>query len=52
MAFDAGLAERLRELFAGLPDVRERRMFGGLALISSTAYPIPREYYLTANLRF
>lgn len=26
--------------------------FGGLALISSTAYPIPREYYLTANLRF
>lgn len=33
MAFDAGLAERLRELFAGLPDVRERRMFGGLALM-------------------
>ncbi|HMW50472.1 MAG TPA: TonB-dependent receptor [Rhodocyclaceae bacterium] len=26
--------------------------FGGLALISSSAYPVPREYYLTANLRF
>lgn len=33
MAFDAGLAERLRDLFAGLPDVSERRMFGGLALM-------------------
>ena len=31
MAFDEGLAERLREAFAGMTDVGERRMFGGLA---------------------
>ena len=33
VAFDEGLAERIREQFAGAPDVVERRMFGGLAFM-------------------
>ncbi len=33
MAYDVGLAERLRELLAGEPEVREKRMFGGLAFL-------------------
>ena len=33
MAFDEGLAERIRALFDGAPDVTERRMFGGLAVM-------------------
>jgi hypothetical protein len=33
MAYDADLAERLRELLAGRPDVTEKRMFGGLAFM-------------------
>jgi len=33
MAFDEGLAERIREEFGDAPDVVERRMFGGLAFM-------------------
>ncbi|MBI5450088.1 MAG: TfoX/Sxy family protein [Gammaproteobacteria bacterium] len=33
MAYDEGLAERLRDVFAGRHDVTERRMFGGLAFM-------------------
>ena len=33
MAYDEGLANRIRELIAGDPDVTERRMFGGLAFL-------------------
>jgi len=33
MAFDEGLAERLRDLVGDDPDLRERRMFGGLAFM-------------------
>lgn len=33
MAFDAGLAERVRALLAARDDVRERKMFGGLGFI-------------------
>ena len=33
MAYDEDLADRLRELTAGHPDVSERRMFGGLAFL-------------------
>jgi len=33
MAYDAGLAERVRDLFGGAPDVVERKMFGGLAFM-------------------
>jgi TfoX/Sxy family transcriptional regulator of competence genes len=33
MAFDEGLAERLREQFGGRHDVAEKRMFGGLAFM-------------------
>lgn len=35
MPFDAGLAERLREIFAERADVTERRMFGGIAFLVS-----------------
>lgn len=34
MAFDAGLAERLREILGSSPDISEKRMFGGLAFLS------------------
>jgi TfoX/Sxy family transcriptional regulator of competence genes len=33
MAYDEDLANRIRELIAGEPDVTERRMFGGLAFL-------------------
>ena len=33
MAFDAGLAERIREALAETPNVTERKMFGGLAFM-------------------
>ena len=33
MAYDADLAERIRELLAGEPDVTEKAMFGGLAFL-------------------
>lgn len=34
MAYDEDLANRLRELIAGDPDVTEKRMFGGLAFLA------------------
>lgn len=33
MAYDEDLANRIRELIAGAPDVTEKRMFGGLAFL-------------------
>lgn len=33
MAYDEALAERVREVLAGEPDLVERRMFGGLAMM-------------------
>ncbi len=33
MAYDEGLAQRLRELFADRSDVVEKKMFGGLAFM-------------------
>ncbi|MCX4186642.1 TfoX/Sxy family protein [Methylophaga sp. OBS4] len=33
MAYDEGLAERLRELFSGRADVIEKKMFGGLCFM-------------------
>jgi hypothetical protein len=33
MAYDEELADRIREVIAGEPDVREKRMFGGLAFL-------------------
>lgn len=33
MAYDVELADRLRELLAGEPEVTEKRMFGGLAFL-------------------
>jgi TfoX/Sxy family transcriptional regulator of competence genes len=33
MAYDDDLANRIRELIAGEPDVTEKRMFGGLAFL-------------------
>jgi TfoX/Sxy family transcriptional regulator of competence genes len=33
MAYDEELADRMRELVAGKPDVAEQRMFGGLAFL-------------------
>lgn len=33
MAYDEDLANRVRELIAGDPDVSEKRMFGGLAFL-------------------
>jgi len=33
MAFDEGLAERLREVLAARADVSEKKMFGGLAFM-------------------
>ena len=33
MAYDEGLAERLREIFADRYDMDEKRMFGGLAFM-------------------
>ncbi len=33
MAYDEGLAERIRRALAGRPDIAERKMFGGLAFL-------------------
>ena len=33
MAYDEGLAERIREVFAGRRDVVEKKMFGGIAFM-------------------
>ena len=33
MAYDEDLANRIRELIAGSPDLTEQRMFGGLAFL-------------------
>ena len=33
MAYDEELADRIREVIASEPDVREKRMFGGLAFL-------------------
>jgi TfoX/Sxy family transcriptional regulator of competence genes len=35
MAFDEGLAERIREVLGDVPEVTERRMFGGLAFMEA-----------------
>ncbi|VGO14929.1 hypothetical protein PDESU_03499 [Pontiella desulfatans] len=35
MAYDEGLAERIREILADVPDVTEKKMFGGLCLLVS-----------------
>ena len=34
MAFDEGLAQRIRERLAGATDVTEKRMFGGIAFLA------------------
>ena len=33
MAYDAELADRIRDVLAGAPDVSEKKMFGGLAFL-------------------
>ena len=33
MAYDEGLAERLRDVYVSMPDVAEKKMFGGLAFM-------------------
>ena len=33
MAYDEGLAERLREVYADVPNVVEKKMFGGIAFM-------------------
>lgn len=33
MAYDEGVAERLRDAYLSLPDVVEKRMFGGIAFM-------------------
>ena len=33
MAYDEGVAERLREVFAGYTDIVEKKMFGGIAFM-------------------
>jgi TfoX/Sxy family transcriptional regulator of competence genes len=33
MAYDEGLAERLRSLLGGNADIAEKRMFGGIAFL-------------------
>ena len=33
VAYDEDLADRIRELMAGAPDVAEKKMFGGLAFL-------------------
>jgi hypothetical protein len=35
MAYDEGLAERIRELMATVPEVSEKKMFGGLCFMVS-----------------
>ncbi len=38
MAYDEGLALRLREVFADEPDVMEKKMFGGLCFYGPGTY--------------
>lgn len=33
MAYDEGVAERLRDIFNGQPDIIEKKMFGGIAFM-------------------
>jgi len=33
MAYDEGVAERLRDYFAGRDDIEEKKMFGGIAFL-------------------
>ena len=33
MAFDEGVAQRLRDVFDGQPDIVEKKMFGGIAFM-------------------
>ena len=35
MSYDEGLAERIRDVLADVPDVTEKKMFGGLCLLVS-----------------
>lgn len=35
MAFDEGLAERIREIVSALPECCEKKMFGGLAFLNA-----------------
>ena len=35
MSYDEGLAERLRDVLVDMPDVTEKKMFGGLCLMVS-----------------
>ncbi len=35
MAYDEGLAERLRQVFSGRPEIEEKKMFGGIAFMLS-----------------
>jgi TfoX/Sxy family transcriptional regulator of competence genes len=41
MAYDEDLADRIRELIGGRPDVTEQRMFGGLAFLLGGRMTIP-----------
>ena len=40
VAYDEGLAERVRDLLAPVPDVTEKRMFGGLAFLVGDALAV------------
>jgi TfoX/Sxy family transcriptional regulator of competence genes len=40
VAYDAQLAERVRDLLAAVPDVTEKRMFGGLAFLVGDALAV------------
>jgi len=35
MAYDEALAERIREVLSGSPEIAERKMFGGIAFMSN-----------------
>ena len=35
MAFDEGVAQRIREMLGDRPDVAEKKMFGGIAFMHS-----------------
>ncbi|MGI9262050.1 MAG: TfoX/Sxy family protein, partial [Woeseiaceae bacterium] len=35
MAYDEGIAERIREIFDDRPDMIEKKMFGGIAFLHS-----------------
>ncbi len=39
MPYDEDLANRIRELIAGDPDVTEKRIFGGLAFLVGATCP-------------